>query len=70
MKKGGIIVMDDHGFAGTPGVKLATDDFVKKNHKNFYFWKLPYGQGCPLLKNKFILRYLELNQIGYIRIFF
>ena len=30
MKKGGIIVMDDYGFNGTPGATLATDCFVKR----------------------------------------
>ena len=42
--------MDDHGFAGTPGAKLATDDFVKKNHKKFLFLKLPYGQAVLIKK--------------------
>ena len=50
MKKGGIIVMDDYGFNGTPGATLATDTFVKKNHENFYFWKLPYGQAVFIKK--------------------
>ena len=50
MKKGGVIVMDDYGFNGTPGATLATDSFVKKNHENFYFWKLPYGQAVFIKK--------------------
>ena len=50
MKKGGIVVMDDYGFNGTPGATLATDRFIKKNHENFYFWKLPYGQAVFIKK--------------------
>ena len=30
MKKGGIIVMDDYGFNGTPCATLATDSFCKE----------------------------------------
>ena len=60
--------MDDHGFAGTPGAKLATDDFVNKNHKNFISGNCHMDR-LSLLKNKFILRYLELNQIGFSKIF-
>ena len=50
IEKGGIIVLDDYGFDGTPGAKKTIDEFYHKNKERFYFWKLPYGQAV-LIKN-------------------
>lgn len=48
MVPGGILVMDDYGFDGTPGAYQALNEI---NLSNFTFWKLPYGQAA-LIKNR------------------
>jgi O-methyltransferase len=40
---GGIIVMDDYGFDGTPGAFKALNEFELSDYT---FWKLPYGQAA------------------------
>ena len=60
--------MDDYGFNGTPGATLATDSFVKKTMKIFISGNFHMDR-LSLLKNKLILRYLELKQIGFISFF-